>query len=138
MGHSISWDNEEKTVVFQCYDKDVTKKDLYAMVQESAAMLNTCEHKVHLIIDQRTVRYVMNAADMAFLEEHKPKNQGVVILIVEQNVETHKSITQKMGRRVAPHAFSDTYFVASLDEARKILQEHYGIHYPSIVTETQE
>jgi len=138
MGYSISWDNEEKTVVFQYYEKGGTKQDLYDLVRESAGMLNTFEHRVHLIIDQRNVRYLMNAADMAFLEENKPKNQGVVILIIEQNIETHKSMTQKIGRRAAPHAFSDTYFVASLDEARKILQEHHGVHYPSVVTETQE
>ena len=51
MGYLIQWDNEEKTVVFQQYTGNPVKDDLYHLAEESALMLNSVPHIVHLIID---------------------------------------------------------------------------------------
>ena len=135
MSHSISWDNEDKTVVLQSYDAGAVKDDLYEMAQQSAHMLSQHEHTIHIIIDERNVEYALNSADMAYLEKRLPKNQGAVVVIPKPNSALYKSIVQEMGKRIAPHAFGATYFVDSVAEARKLLQENFGARYSSPISE---
>jgi hypothetical protein len=131
VAHIIKWDNEEKTVVLQQYTDHATKDDLYEMAAESARMLSTCEHTVHLIIDERTMAFSLNSADMAYLEKRVPPNQGVVVLVVHPENMHYKDVIQGVGTRVAPHAFDNQFKVTSLEEARALLQEKFGVAYPS-------
>jgi len=131
MGHKISWDNEDKTVVLQQYTEEASKDDLYHLAQESAQMLNTIEHTVHLIIDERNIKYLLNPADMSYLEKLVPRNQGAVVVVVPVIKAGYKASVQKLAQRVAPTAFAEAHFVESLEEARKFLQESFGVRYPS-------
>ncbi len=129
MGHNIRWDNFEKTVLLQEYTDGATKDDLYNLAKKSAQMLNTVEHTVHLIIDEQKINLVLNSADMAYLEKLTPKNQGAVVMIVPEPKLKYKTLVQELGKRVGPNAFSQPYFVSSLDQARQFLQEEFGVHY---------
>jgi hypothetical protein len=131
MGYKIGWDNEDKTVVLQQYTEAGSKEDLYSLAQKSAQMLSTVNHHVHLIIDERNMRYVLNPTDMAYLEEHVPMNQGAVIVVVPPGKVGYKTSIQRIGHSVAPNAFAEPYFAQSLDEARRFLQEAFGVHYSS-------
>ena len=51
MGYKIGWDNPEKTVVLQQYVDPASKDDLYRLAKESANLLKSVSHTVHLIID---------------------------------------------------------------------------------------
>ena len=64
MGYLIHWDNEEKTVVFQQYTGNPVKDDLYHLAEESALMLNSVPHIVHLIIDERTIKLTLSSTDI--------------------------------------------------------------------------
>jgi hypothetical protein len=130
MAHTIRWYNEDKTVVLQQYDNDVTKDDLYQLALESAKMLAEHDHTVHLIIDERNSNIVFTSADMAFLEKKVPGNQGVVVLVVRPETLSYKNLVQGMGKRIAPNAFDKTYYAETPEEAKKILQETFGVRFP--------
>lgn len=130
MGYNIGWDNEDRTVVFQGYDENPTKADLYQLAEQSARMLATVEHTVHLIVDEWNVTHVIDTRDMAYLEKLLPKNQGAVVVIMPRRRMGYKIMLQKLAKSVAPKAFSAGYFVESLEEARQLLREKYGVQYP--------
>src|SRR5687768_8621228 len=106
MGHNIRWDNDDKTVVFQEYTDGATKDDLYALVRESAAMIQTVTHTVHLIIDERKVSLLLTTADLAYIEERMPKNQGVVVIIVAPSNHKYKAAMLELGSRIHLKTFS--------------------------------
>ena len=130
MGYQIEWDNEEKTVVFQQYTGNPIKDDLYHLAEQSALMLNSVPHTVHLIIDERTIKLTLSSADIKYLEKHVPTNQGIVVLIISKNGAVYKKLVQEIGKTLAPKAFKQTVFVTTIEEARQLLQEQFGVNYP--------
>jgi len=96
MGYSIQWDNAEKTVVLQQYTGEATKDDWYQMAQESARMLNSVSHTVHLIIDERNVNLVATAADMHFLEDLVPANEGAAVIVTSRLKFRYKQLAKKI------------------------------------------
>jgi hypothetical protein len=135
MGHTIQWDNNDKTVVLQQYMEDATKDDLYELARKSAEMLSTCQHLVHLIIDERLMNLVLNSADMSYLERQVPHNQGAVVMVVRPESVRYNAIRQQMGQRIAPSAFPDQTFFSSLEEARYYLEKRFGVRYSSKVAD---
>ena len=130
MSYSIQWDNADKTVVFQQYTDQAVKEDLYSLSKESAEMLRTVSHTVHLIIDERPVKVTLNYTDIKFLESNVPENQGAVIMIVNKSGLAYKKLIQDVGRSLAPKAFDQPYFAETLEEARQLLQDQFAVHYP--------
>ena len=94
MGHDIHWDNEDKTVVFQQYTDAPVKDDLYYLAEKSAALLKSVLHTVHLIIDERAIKLTLTSADIKFLEENVPPNQGIVVVLVNKNDLNYKKFVQ--------------------------------------------
>jgi hypothetical protein len=131
MGHSICWDNDDKTVVLQAYTDGVAKDDLYALVRESAAMIQTVTHTVHIIIDERKVSFLLTTADFTYIEEAMPKNQGAVVIIVAPSNQKYKAAMLELGNRIHLKAFSKSYFAESPEQARQLLQEKFGVRYTS-------
>ena len=130
MGHFIKWDNAEKTVVFQSYTGTPIKDDLYCLSEESAMMLGSVLHTVHLIVDESNAKLNLNSTDMKYLEKNVPPNQGAVVMILNKSDATYKKLIQGIGQSVAPVAFGHTFFVSSVDEARQLLQDQFDICYP--------
>lgn len=135
MRHAITWDNDDKTVVLQQYLDGATKDDLYGLARESAKMLSTCDHTVHLIIDERLMNLVLNSADITYLEQQVPHNQGAIVMVVRPESVRCNTIRQQMGQRVAPTAFPDQTIFSSLDEARYYLEQRFGVRYHSRIAE---
>jgi hypothetical protein len=135
MGYIIRWDNADKTVVLQQYTEAGSRDDLYSLAQESAQMLGTVEHTVHLIIDEEQFRYFLTPADMSFLESLVPQNQGAVVMVVPASKLGYKTSIQRIGHGIAPNAFAEPYFAESVAAARQFLQESLGVRY---ATETSE
>lgn len=127
MGHHISWDNEYKTVVLQQYTENAGKDDLYRLAQKSAQMLNTVNHRVHLIIDERNIDLTLTGTDMRYLQRLTPKNQGAVVMVVTEKNLQYKTRVQAIGRQLAPDAFADPYFALSIDEAREFIATHFDM-----------
>jgi hypothetical protein len=129
MGHTITWDSDDKTVVLQEYTKDATKDDLYHLARKSAEMLSTVEHTVHLIIDERNINLILNSADMNYLNKLTPENQGAVVMVIPKLKVGYKTLVQSIGKKIGPNAFAEAYFATSVEEARKFLQDHFGVRY---------
>ena len=130
MNHSIRWDNAEKTVVLQQYTDKAVKDDLYDLSKQSAEMLKSVSHQVHLIIDERPIKVTLSYADIKYLEDNVPENQGAVVMIVDKNGLTYKMLIQDVAKTLAPKAFDQPYFAETIEEARQLLQEHFEVHYP--------
>lgn len=133
MGYSIQWDNAEKTVILQKYTDDPVKNDLYALAEVSAKMVKSVPHMVHIIIDERAIKLELTFADMKYLEMNVPPNQGTVIIVVAKRDMIYKKVVQGVGRTMAPNAFSRPFFAVSIEAARQILREQYGVQYDSDV-----
>ncbi|MEZ4669958.1 MAG: hypothetical protein R3E39_18805 [Anaerolineae bacterium] len=130
MGHIIRWDNDAKTVVFQGYTAPAVKGDLYHLASESAEMLKSLDHTVHLIIDETAIKLTLTSADIKFLEKNVPPNQGAVVMIVTPDNLKYKQMVQDISKMFAPKAFDKPYFATSLEEARELLQKYFGVKYP--------
>ena len=130
MSYLIQWDNAEKSVVFQQYTERPIKDDLYRLSEESAKMLNTVPHTVHIIIDERATKVTLNSADINFLENNVPVNQGAVVMVIDNNGLAYKKVMQEVGKSLAPKAFNQPYFASTLEEARQLLQDQFDVHYP--------
>ena len=130
MGHLIQWDNEEKSVVLQQYIGIAFKEDLYNLATESARMLNSVAHKVHIIVDERNVKMSLNAVDMKYLENLVPANQGGVVVIVDQKNLAYKKFLQNAGEKLAPKTFEHPFFATNVEEARQLLQSQFQVRYP--------
>lgn len=129
MSYQIQWDNDAHTVILQQYLPGATKDDLYSLARTSAEMINSVSHTVHLIIDERHINITFKPADMRFLEKLTPPNQGAVVMLVSDGILAYKTTVQNIGKKVAPHAFEQPYFAASLEEARQFLQDTFNVSY---------
>ena len=130
MGHHIAWDNNEKTVVVQQYLPPASKADLFQLAEKSAEMLKTVPYNVHLILDERAIKLIPSAADLQHLEKLVPNNQGAVVVVVPKKDVAYKLVTQRLGQIVAPRSVNQTYFAASIEEARTLLQQKVAVRYP--------
>lgn len=135
MGYLIRWDNLEKTVVFQQYRGEVVKDDLYHLAEESAKMLKSVPHTVHLIIDERTINLVLNSADIKFLESNVPTNQGAVVIVINKSRLPYKKFIHNAGVKLAPKTFEQPFFVTTIEEARQLLEEQFQVNYSPITAD---
>jgi hypothetical protein len=131
MGHTIRWDNEDKTVVLQEYTDGATKDDFYQLAQKSSEMLKTVRHTVHLIIDERKIDLTLDPSDLAYIKELLPENEGAGVVIVPPSKIKFKLAFLSLSKQVMWKTYANTYFVESLEEARQLLQTMYDVRYPS-------
>lgn len=129
MGFHIDWDTKDKTVVIQAYTPVASKDDLYQLARKSADMLQTVEHTVHLIIDERNISLVLSSTDMKYLEKQTPRNQGAVVMVVQPSKLAYKTAVQGLGKIIGPNAFAQPYFVHSVEAAREFLQHSFDVNY---------
>lgn len=137
MGHRISWDNADKTVVLQEYTEDVIKDDLYMLARKSADMLNSVSQTVHLILDERKSDLLLTPKDMIFLQKLTPKNQGIVVMIVKLANIRYKTAIQNLGRQLGPNAFGEPYFADTIEAAREFLQDSFDVRYTLKLSEQE-
>ncbi|MCA9889892.1 MAG: hypothetical protein KC546_16040 [Anaerolineae bacterium] len=124
--YKIEWDNEAKTVVLQTYYKGATTADVLGIAQESADMLRSVDHTVHLIILRMSGPPSVTASDLSRINKLVPENQGHVLVIGKM----YEEILSKMGEKVAPRAVQDSHLFSTLEEARQYLIDELGVAYP--------
>jgi hypothetical protein len=88
------------------------------------------DHTVNLIIDESNINWTLNSADLKYLEQHVPANQGTAVIIVPKGNLPYKQVMQNVGRAVAPKAFDKPFFAESIEEAREFLQDNLDVKYP--------
>ena len=130
MSYLINWDNAEKSVVLQQYTDQPTQDDLYYLSAESAKLLKSVSHTVHIIIDERTTKMTLSSEDIKFLEKNVPSNQGAVVMLIDKSGMAYKKLMQDVGKTLAPKAFSQPFFAETVEEARQLLIEKFAVKYP--------
>jgi hypothetical protein len=123
MGYAINWDNDDKTVLLQMYADPVSKDDLYHLIKQSAEMMAPCTHTIHVIIDERNVNFVLNSADLGYIQKMLPPNQGTVVLVVLPGNMTYKRVFLNRTHHQVDR--TETQFAETIAEARMLLQELY-------------
>jgi len=130
MSHRISWDNDDHSVVLQEYIDGASKDDLYLLAEQSAKMLKSVDHTVHLIIDERKLRVPFNMIDLRYLERQIPRNQGVVVVIAQRQKQRVKAATHDLNRRINGTGVEEPYFAETVEQAREMLHHQFGVQYP--------
>lgn len=130
MANHIEWDNLDKTVILQTYIPPYLVDDMYIMAEKSAEMINSVEHRVHIIIDESSVNRTFSSKEMKFLEKTVPHNQGTVVLVINESDFMYRNLLQTLGKAIAPHAFGKPLFFKSIEEARQYLVDTVNVQYP--------
>ncbi|MCA9889891.1 MAG: hypothetical protein KC546_16035 [Anaerolineae bacterium] len=125
--HHIEWDNLDKTVVLQTYEKGAGKADIYQMADKSAEMLNEVDHTVHLIIIEPVSRSVVSPTELKYLDKKVPPNQGMVMLV---GGDKFSEIVKTIGDNLNNKAVANLRFVQTPEEARQYLVDELGVAYP--------
>ncbi|MCA9883894.1 MAG: hypothetical protein KC708_13020 [Anaerolineae bacterium] len=125
--HHIEWDNLDKTVVLQTYEKGAGKADIYQMADKSAEMLNEVDHTVHLIIIEPVSRSVVSPTELKYLDKKVPPNQGMVMLV---GGDKFSEIVKTIGDNLKNKAVANLRFVQTPEEARQYLVDELGVAYP--------
>lgn len=124
MGYSVEWANAEKTIVLQTYSGYVKTDEYYQAVDESALLLSSVEHPVDLIMDGREAKTENGKGFLmavSYANKKVPKNQRLVLMVgAGLLIRTMGKIT----RSIAPRATENIYFVNTVEEAYKLIEEH--------------
>jgi hypothetical protein len=122
MAIEIRWVNAEKTILIQHFQGYWTVNDYKQMVDESAQLLQTVPHIVHIIADgthNQTAPLGM-LGGMRYALRKLPPNQGIVVFVRPNHF--LETIIQ-MGRMLAPHLLHTTFVAETVDEALQIIAQ---------------
>jgi hypothetical protein len=109
MGHRITWDNEDETVVLQEYTDGATKSDFHQLVKESSALLKTVQHTVHLIIDERKILLILESSDATLLKKWLPENEGTVVVVMPPARIEYRRAFQFLSKQLLRKNYANTY-----------------------------
>ena len=126
MGIMVAWDNDEKTIIRYTYSSRWTWNELYAALDEQAALQATVSHDVAILIDVRNVHLVPEGfiSHVKRVGERVPKNTSARVVV--SNSPFLKSLFL-LASKLFPHITHDIQFVATIEEAYALLPEHERI-----------
>ena len=129
--HTIAWDNDAKTVVLQIFLPGATLKDMHEMAEESAAMLKTVSHTVHIIIWFNGSRpFIVNSREMRHLEQILPPNQGTVVVVTSVYYGEYARVVRGLMATYVPKVVDNLVHLNRVEEARQYLVDHVGVTFP--------
>ena len=120
MPYSIAW-NDDRTVVHQIYEGEISRGDFESMVFDSRGMLDSVLHPVDLMIEWRGERHVMQDLSMLygamFAERRVPPNQRFVFAI---NTPPAFRVIAQALKRAAPRTMGQLYFAQTVEQAYQL------------------
>lgn len=123
MSYSVSWTDENQTIVLQTYVGNLKIEDYYHAIDESAKLLQSVNHMVDLIMDVSEANTDMKGFLQAVYYANKkvPDNQRLVIVV---EASRFMQSLGKIAETIAPKATKNVYFVDTVDEAHQIIEEY--------------
>ncbi len=123
--YEISWHNDEKTIILEQVTGQWKWEDIYEMIQRQFAMMDTIEHKAHVILIAPE-GYIPVPADALF---HLQKiigvvhrNEGLKILVgAPRLIETLFSMIGRVYK--LRDLLADYAFAGSMEEALTIIEK---------------
>lgn len=117
----VFWDNEEQTILQHVYSGDVTPDDYYFIIDNSAEMIRSVAHTVHVIVDSRQVisRPANLSRIMRYADKHVPDNQGIRVLV---GATLLMRVMVDGGRVFSPRLVRDVHFAETVEDARALIE----------------
>ena len=133
MGYDVRWGNEEKTIVLGELIGDWTWDDFYQLTKTQIALMDTVDHRVHLIIFDQNERIKMPPGALSHLKRlinmAHPNEDRVVIVNIPAVAKALLDILRKIyGVRELVEQY---IFVPSLEDAYAALDEYEKNRVPS-------
>ena len=127
MPANIAWFNPEKTIIHHIYTGDIALDDYLFMADNSAEMIRSVDHTVHIIFDRskanKTPPQNLSRA-LRYANQHSPENQGVKVIVGASLI---TRIMVDAAKTIAPRLAKDVYFAENLETAERIIMEKAGI-----------
>ena len=126
MGYDVRWGNEEKTIVLGELIGDWTWDDFYQLTKTQIALMDTVDHRVHLIIFDQNERIKMPPGALSHLKRlinmaHSNEERVVIVNIPA----VAKALLDILRKVYGVRALVERYvFFASLEEAYAVLDEY--------------
>jgi hypothetical protein len=122
MGIQLTWDNEQHTILVQTYEDPWTLEDYQRCAEETGQTITGQQHTVHVIIDNsRSKETPSNILSVVrYADSIVAPNQGIVVIVRPNS--TFRAVSN-VSRKIAPRATRNTYFAASLEDARHLIAE---------------
>jgi hypothetical protein len=120
MGITVTWDNDDRTVIRQIYEGDWDIADYYQAVMTTQRLAGEIDHPFDLILDltraRRSSISLLSAARR--VENNVPPNRRRAVVV---RADAYLKAIIQVGRRIAPRAGSEVYFADTLDDARALI-----------------
>lgn len=115
MGITVSWYNDEHTILLEQFEGKWLLEDYYRMVDEAAALLAATPHTVHIIVDVSgsALPPAQMVSGMRYALRKMPPNEGVVTFV--QPGAMAKALID-LAKRFAPQS-TDKVFIDTSREA---------------------
>lgn len=123
MSVTVSWYNDEKTIVLQTFGKDVVANDWREAARLSHELLTSVDHTVDIIITYTELtRLPPNLFSASkYVESLIPENQGLVVVVATQAI---IGAFNELMRRLMPRVVNDTVMVNTIEDARAYIARH--------------
>jgi hypothetical protein len=125
MPASVTWDNEERTIIHQKLVGEWTFEDYTKSAAETQELTASMSHTVHVIVDfTESTGYPTRllAAGQA-LDRNLPTNQGSVFVVkCPPYIQAVFDIVVKLYPKVGQNA----YYVETVEEAYSIIRQNEG------------
>ena len=136
MSISISWDNEEKSVVRFVYQGKWTWEEFYEKIDAANAMMNTVDSPCVSIIDMRESNYLPKGAAVHIrnvIRRSMSHNNSGISVFLQADVIVKAMI--EVLKKSYPDILENTEWIyaKTLDEARKLAAEQVSNLRPSQV-----
>jgi hypothetical protein len=117
----VAWDKADKTIVRLVFNGDWTWADLDRASDEAAALIDTVDHKVAVLLDVRRARQIpgdfMNHAGR-IADGHNPKRGILVVVGASMLMQTVGGALFKLF----PEATKDVMMAGTMDEAYAVIE----------------
>lgn len=124
-GITALWDNPEQTVIRYHFEGAWGWKDLYAVIETAAAMMDTVEHRVCIVLDLRESRSVptLNPSGLRHLANAPTTNHRNMGIFVIVGANTFTRAMFDIFARLYPRAVEAYHMADSIERAYAIIKE---------------
>ena len=118
----VSWGNPQQTIIHSAFNQTWTLEDGHNMIDEMYKLTSSVSHPVHVIIDFTNSQ--SSPAKLLTIGNHIQKrstpNMGISIIVKANGF--LRAISQLIMKMFVKN--QKLYFVNTLDEARKIIEQY--------------
>ncbi|MCI0397692.1 MAG: hypothetical protein L0332_03810 [Chloroflexi bacterium] len=124
MGITLKWDNEEKSIIYACFEPGWTWNDFYEMNQQFVALSTTVSHPVVFIANVTEAglpkSFISQLPQIAAVSEKRPENLAYTVVVGARGLLDEVA---RIFSRVYRQAARKVIFVPTLEEAYAVIAQ---------------